>query len=39
MNRIFGFFLFIALTGAAWNIIALLLSLMGFHPPAIDPGY
>lgn len=38
MNRIWGFFLFLALAGFAWNIFALLLSWLGIYVPAIDPG-
>ena len=38
MNRIFGTMLFIALLASAWNIIALVLSLLGLHLPAIDSG-
>lgn len=38
MNRIWGFFLVLALAGFAWNILALLLSAAGIYVPAIDPG-
>lgn len=39
MNRIWGFLIFLGLLGCVWNVIAFLLSLMGFHPPVIDAGY
>lgn len=38
MNRIWGFFLALALFSVAWNILALLLSGLGIYVPAIDPG-